>query len=162
MAYCSVCLQIQDSSVVIQVSDITGMFLSNFPKKVWGHGDCRWNWRIWLILQALPMHQYTEILSWLYIFSAILGFYHQLYFMVVWVLGKEQRAMQIWSPPMLPAVRWSWIRKGRSSHSTRPEPEFWLGIRTSKRSRALLYFSNSGSCWIRAMNHRIIWVGKDF
>lgn len=104
MAYRSVCLQIQDSSVVVQVSDITGMFLSNFPKKVWGHGDCRRNWRIWLILQALPMHQYTEILFWLYIFSAILGFYHQLDFMVVWVLGKEQRAMQIWSPPMLLAV----------------------------------------------------------
>lgn len=45
------------------------------------------------------MHQYTEILFWLYIFSAILGFHHQLDFTVVWVLGKEQRTMQISSPP---------------------------------------------------------------
>lgn len=46
------------------------------------------------------MHQYTEILFWLYVFSALLGFDHQLDFMVVWVLGKEQSTMQIRSCPI--------------------------------------------------------------
>lgn len=45
--------------------------------------------------------------------------------------------------------RWSWIRKERLSHPTRPDLELWLGIKTSKWPWALLYFSNSGSWWIR-------------